>query len=387
MGEVPELTHGMAARQTIERYHIKFYGGKFFAFEPDHITNNGNGYHIVDKTQLKVHIHKSYNEWQIKNPGSKDVKTSFINEVVSYIERDGYITEYDINTNLIYVNNGILDTQKMELIESIPDLFVPIRIPVTFDANARCPNIDAFFRDIMSDKKSGKQCDEVDILTLEEMFGYLLEPTYFIRKGIILLGNGHNGKTTCFNLMSEFCGYDNISRLDLYAFSDRFSLPELHNKLANIGDDFGKDKLQGQARGLIKQLTGNVKQLMVRRMRSNPFNFFSRAKMYFGCNDLPSVKLSDQAFIERWVILKLTNEYPDNKTFLQTLTSEKELSGLLNRALEGLIRLRKQKQFSKSESQDYGELRAMFEKAHVHDSRVIRSDQLVAIPLSFERRK
>lgn len=386
MSEGPELTHGTAARQTIERYHIKFYGGKFFAFEPDHVVGNTDGYHVVDRAQLKVHVHKSYNEWQVKNPGSKDVKTSFINEVVSYIERDGYTTEYDVNVNLIYVNNGILDTQKIELMKSTPDLFVPIRIPVTFDPNAKCPNIDSFFIDIVTDKKSGKQYDEADVLTLEEMFGYLLEPTYFIRKGVILLGNGHNGKTTCFNIVSEFCGYDNVSRLDLYAFSDRFSIPELHNKLVNIGDDFGKDKLQGQARGLIKQLTGNVKQLMARRMRSNPFNFFSRAKMYFGCNELPSVKLSDQAFIERWVIMKLFNEYPDNKTFLDALITESELSGLLNRALEGLMRLREQKQFSKSESQGYKELRTMFERAHTQDSRVVRSDQLVTIPLNFGKR-
>lgn len=387
MDEVPELTHGMAARQTIEKYHIKFYGGKFFAFEHDRIVNNSDGYHVVDKTQLKVHIHNSYNEWRINNPGSKDVKTSFINEVVSYMERDGYIAEGTIDTSFIYVNNGILDTHNTKLVESTPELFVPIRIPVTFDPNAKCPNIDSFFMDIVSDKKSDKPYNEVDVLSLEEMFGYLLEPTYFIRKGVILLGNGHNGKTTCFNLMSEFCGYDNVSRLDLYAFSDRFSIPELHNKLVNIGDDFGKDKLQGQARGLIKQLTGNVKQLMARRMRSNPFPFFSRAKMYFGCNELPSVKLSDQAFIERWVILRLLNEYPDSKTFLQALTTESELSGLLNRALEGLGRLREQKQFSKSETQGYRELRTMFERAHVPDARVVKSEQLLTIPLNFGKKK
>jgi phage/plasmid-associated DNA primase len=154
----------------------------------------------------------------------------------------------------------------------------------------------------------------------------------------------------------------------------------------NIGDDFGKDKLQGQARGLIKQLTGNVRQLMARRMRSNPFNLFSRAKMYFGCNELPSVKLSDQAFIERWVILRLVNEYPDNKTFLDSLITESELSGLLNRALEGLKRLREQKQFSKSENQGYKELRAMFERAHVPDARVVRNDQLIAVPLNFRKK-
>jgi putative DNA primase/helicase len=386
MSEGPELTHGAAARQTIERYHIKFYGGKFFAFEQGRVADNTDGYRVVDRTQLKVNIHYSYNEWQSKNPGAKDVKTSFINEVVSYIERDGYIEEGMVDTNLIYVNNGILDMRKMELVKSTPDLFVPIRIPVTFDPDAKCPNIDDFFIDIMTDKKSGKMYDEIDVLTLEEMFGYLLEPTHFIRKGAILLGNGHNGKTTCFNLMSEFCGNDNVSRLDLYAFSDRFSIPELHNKLVNIGDDFGKDKLQGQARGLIKQLTGNVRQLMARRMRSNPFNLFSRAKMYFGCNELPSVKLSDQAFIERWVILRLVNEYPDNKTFLDSLITESELSGLLNRALEGLKRLREQKQFSKSENQGYKELRAMFERAHVPDARVVRNDQLIAVPLNFRKK-
>jgi hypothetical protein len=181
-------------------------------------------------------------------------------------------------------------------------------------------------------------------------------------------------------LLSEFVGLENISGLSIYDFSDRFSIPELHNKLVNIRDELGQDKLSSHARSLLKEIAGGSKQMQVRKMRADPFYFFCRTKLYFGCNNLPSIKMYDTAFIERWVILTLVNRYPDNQDFVKTITSPEELSGLLNKALAALIRLREQKMFSKGKTQSVQNLTDMFQKAVIPDKRVLSPEVLTAMP-------
>lgn len=380
----PELSHGEVARRVLKQFHIRFHKGKVYEFK-----NDGEivGYVAVSDRQLEADIHRSYNEWRVQ-VGGKDISTGFIKEVVRYLERELY-SESQADSNYIYLNNGMLDISELKVISVTPDIFVPFRIPITYDSDAVCPNIDAFFLDITTDKRGSGESggksrnvvhDENDVLTLEEMFGYALEVgSQFNKKGIILLGHRHSGKTTVFNLMSAFLGNDNISRLDLYAFADRFSIPSLVGKLVNIGDDFGKDRLNGQARGLLKQLIGGAKELMVRKIRGNAVAFEPTTKIYFGCNELPSIKMTDDGFIDRWNILIFVNHYPINRNFLKGLTTPGELSGLLNKAMDGLKRLRDNEQFSKGKTQSYDDLYKSFDEAKILDKRRLGPEHIVQV--------
>lgn len=383
----PELSHGEVARRVLKQFHIRFHKGKVYEFKDN--GNNGKivGYVAVSDRQLEADIHRSYNEWRVQVKG-KDVSTGFIKEVVRYLERELY-SESQSDSNYIYLNNGMLDILELKVIPVTPDIFAPFRIPITYDSRAKCPNIDAFFLDITTDKKykkdnkgmmKGSEHDDNDVLTLEEMFGYALEVgTQFNKKGIILLGHRHSGKTTVFNLMTAFLGGGNISRLDLYAFADRFSIPSLVGRLVNIGDDFGKDRLNGQARGLLKQLIGGTKELMVRKIRGNAVSFEPTTKIYFGCNELPSIKMTDDGFIDRWNILIFVNHYPINRNFLNGLTTPEELSGLLNKAIDGLRRLRDNEQFSKSKTQSYDDLYRLFDEAKILDKRRLGPEHIVNV--------
>lgn len=374
-----EISHGLIARDILKKYPIKFWGQKHYVYGSD---DGKSGYVLVGHQILKKDIQKIFNNLRERTNAVQEIRTSFINEVIAYIEREGYITDQEINNDLIYVNNGILDTSSCELIENTPDIFVPIRIPVTFDPDAKCPAIDAFLRDITTDKSGKTKYDENDLLTLYEMFGYLLDPGYSIRKACMLTGGGHNGKTTYYNVMTDFCGKNNISRVSLYDFSNRFASSELHNKLVNIKPDLGHDKLNGHARGMLKELTGGEREIMAEKKRRDHFYFFSRAKMYFGANEPPSSNTIDRAFIERWVIIELNNEYPDDPKFLQSLTTKEELSGLLNRALEALKRLRRQRYFSKTKSQGYRQLYDIFDRARIRDRRIVKSEDILKLPMS-----
>lgn len=267
----------------------------------------------------------------------------------------------NINEDLIGVNNGILNTRTGELVEPTPEIFVPIRIPVTYNKEAICPEIDNFFKDITTDKRTGIQ-NENDLLSLYEMVGYILEPDYPIKKAIMLKGPGSSGKSIMLNLLFKFCG-KHFSALDFKDLGNRFAIVNLENKLCNIKDDLGYSLLNEHAHAMFKQLTSGSCSITVKGVRQDYSQFENRAKFYFACIHLPKVKLSDRVFIERWVIINLPNSYTRNPEFLSKLTSESELSGLLNAALEAKDRLIKQGMFSKSKEQDFEELHRMFKSA------------------------
>jgi hypothetical protein len=391
------VSHALIVKGIIDASNIKFYLGKFYEYKKD---GPKVGYFIVDELQLRVDIQIAYKKYKELNKGiiTKDCTTGFVNECMNYLKREVYISESTINLNYMYVNNGILDVQNYKLIDTTPDIFCAIRLPVTFDDSAKCPNILKFFGDITMDDGSvirkdikGKALDRVvhdenDPLTLEEMCGYVLDSTNFVKKGIILLGHRHSGKTTYFNLLTELVGAENTSTLDLYQFGDKFSIPGTVDKLVNIGDDFGKDKLDGKTRGLLKKSLGNPAQMSTRRAHSSVLiDYIPRTKIYFAGNDLPSIKMYDDAFIDRWHILTFLNEYPINTEFFKTLTTPEEMSGLLNVALVALARIRKNLAFSKVKTQNVDHLYKMFEAAHKRDSRILSSNILLNLCMNCKK--
>lgn len=400
MAERPVYDHDLLATDVINRQHIKVFGKTFYAYNGDP-KYGPLGYNVISDDQLRSYLHKQHAHLihVAATKGDKDgVKTlykastaAYITEVVKYMRREVFIQESNASPDHIYVNNGILDTRAGKLIDPTPDIFVATRIPVTFDPDATCPAIDHFIKDITTDNGSHiedgggshvkVEHDPNDVLTLEEMFGYALEPTYFVKKAIILLGKRHSGKTTYFSVMHKFLGKSNVSTLDLYQFGDRFSVPMIVGKLANIGDDFGRSKLTTQAMGLLKQLTGNTSWNSTRKARtSDGIDYIANIKIYFGGNNLPSVTEFDDAFIDRWHILQFQNHYPINGKFRGTLLTDSEMSGLLNKALLGLRRLRENEAFSKFNTQRYRDLFEMFKAAKMRDSRILSEKDIIQMP-------
>lgn len=384
MPVVEELTAGMVARAIIKKYNPKNYGAKYFVYLTDNklgfdFGNGKSGYVEVDKKKLLQYIWKSSRklkkDYAAEKP--KEIAKPFVNAVLYYLEQEGLIVETDIDGNLLYVNNGILDTRSHELVADTPDKFVPLRIPVTFNKKIEVPkNIDYFYNDIVREKDDlgnyiGRKEDfSDDVHTLYEGSGFLLDPGYPIHKAMLFTGEGHNGKDTYLNLQIDFVGPNNHAAISLYDLQDRFSTIELHNIMFNSRGDLGYHNLNRHAMGQIKDLTGGSREIMARHIRQDHYvKFHNRAKFYFAMNKLPSIYLDDKAFIERWVIMYFPNIYADDDTFPEKLKQPDELSGLLNQSLEALGILKKQKKFTKSKTQDYSELLELFEEAKMYDVR------------------
>lgn len=86
------------------------------------------------------------------------------------------------------------------------------------------------------------------------------------------------------------------------------------------------------------------------------FSFENRAKLIFSTNMPPKINDEDSlAFWRRWIIIPFPSQFLGDhadKRLLEKLTTEQELSGLLNLAVNGLKRLRENGDFSYGSSPD-----------------------------------
>jgi hypothetical protein len=122
------------------------------------------------------------------------------------------------------VANGMLDWRTGELRPHAPEFLSIIQSPVAWNPDAACPATDTFLSEVLpSDAQR----------FAKEVVGYTLLPAAPLRKAILLLGSGSNGKTTLLSQLRRLLGRRNVSSVPLQAFGEsRFASAEVYGKLA-----------------------------------------------------------------------------------------------------------------------------------------------------------
>ena len=278
--------------------------------------------------------------------GGRRVSTRSVSEAVGHVERKRYVDRsiFDNNEHEIALQNGVLNTTTFEFTEHSPDRYFLQKIPVAYDPSAECPMFTGFLENVLPDK------NERD--SIIELFGYCLVKNYSIQRWFMFYGSGGNGKGTLLSVLSAFLGHDNVSTVELQNFDRNFTLAELYGKLANIAGDLSHRDLEYS--GKLKGLTGGDRLLAERKFQ-NPFNFVNHAKLIFSANELPRTHDETIAFWRRVMLFNFKKTFignDDTKNYHKFLTTESELSGILNLAIEGLQRLNDNMDFSKKTSID-----------------------------------
>jgi putative DNA primase/helicase len=119
----------------------------------------------------------------------------------------------------------------------------------------------------------------------------------------------------------------------------------LHGKLANICADLKAEKLTNT--GTFKMLVSGD-TIRAQKKHSQPFDFRNVAKLIFSANEIPESNDQTYAYFKRWIILLFDRVFQgeDKDTnLIEKLTTEGELSGLLNLAIIALKQLIKDNGF------------------------------------------
>lgn len=282
-------------------------------------------------------------------------------EVDTFIDLDDFFKEKYIFE--IPVKNGILNIYTREIKPFSPEKIFFNKMPVEYNSNSICPQIEKFLNDVLP--------IEEDKEVFFEIGGFCLMNEYKYEKAFMFVGSGRNGKDKSEELIKRIMGVENCSAVPLQQLNDDFVIAELFGKKVNLAGEISNQDLKDT--NMFKALTGRSLISAKRKYLSN-ISFVNKAKFVFACNELPMVYDLSRGFWDRWVLLQFPHTFvtkeeleqqKDKKTFklkdddiISKITTEEELSGLLNKFLEGLDRLNLNKRFSQTKGTE--EIKALW---------------------------
>lgn len=286
-----------------------------------------------------------------------------VNKVIAKIEADTFIDAEEFfkkeqeNIWEIPTQNGILNIKTRILSPFTPEKYFFNKINASYIPGADCPKIEKFLSEVLS--------NEENINVAYETVGHTLIKKYLVQAAVFLYGGGENAKGVFESLIRNFLGVENCSSLPLGQLTpESFSCCELFGKLANLAGDISNADFKNTGR--FKELTSGTDLIAAKRKFQRDLFFVNYAKFFNGFNEFPRVYDHSHGFWRRCVILEFPyrfvkeSEYKklEDKTnvkladteIINKLITPEELSGFLNRCLDGLSRILKNKEFSYTKS-------------------------------------
>jgi P4 family phage/plasmid primase-like protien len=297
----------------LERYHLKYAADVLWVYRDGVYRSDG-------EQSVKAEAQALLGELRTEG---------HIQETLRYIEVATATTMPEPNLEFINVKNGRLEWRTKTLHPHTPEYFEVVQLPMDYDPKACCPSCDQYLETTLT--------PEVARLA-EELWGNCLIPDTRHEKAGMLTGEGENGKSVFIDLLTALLGQDNVSHVALQDLEEnRFRAAELFGKLGNFFADLDSRTLRSSS--MFKTLvTGDP--ITAERKFGQPFTFRNYARLIFSCNKIPDSRDRTYAFYRRWLVI------PFEKTFTGKEADKglrvklyAELSGVLNRALEGLQRL------------------------------------------------
>jgi putative DNA primase/helicase len=265
-------------------------------------------------------------------------------EIVAYLAITSPELWEEPPAGVVNVRNGLLDVKTGKLRQHSPAHLSPVQIAAAYDPDARCPEIDAFIEGSIPDL--GPLFDEIT--------GYLVTADNRFQRAIMLTGQGGTGKSTATRTWRALLGHENVSTVSLHKLDeDRFATADLYGKLANVFADLPSRALTSSE--VFKTITGGD-AIRGERKHGQPFSWTPFARLIFSANETPPTADNSDAYFERWLVLPFERKFrgttQEDPNLSEKLTAPGELSGLLNRALDGLSRLHRQGGFSHAKASD-----------------------------------
>jgi len=267
------------------------------------------------------------------------------NEVIHAIKRRNFVEreELDGDPNILNFENGLFNIDNVKLSEHTPEYFSRNQFSFEYDENAKCPVFDKFLESSLPDEVKRENI-------LEDMASCFL-PQINLKKIILYVGEGYNGKSVLTNVLTKMLGgKDNVSNVSLKQFSRPFSMANLEGKLANIHSDIDKGSV-GSLADL--KVASSEDPLFIERKGKDGYTIEQKPKLIFACNQPPTLDEDTVAIYGRLRITEWEEEFlPNNPKTDPDITNKilDEFSGIFNKLVPYIIKLKQNKKFTNEES-------------------------------------
>lgn len=246
---------------------------------------------------------------------------------------------------MLVAPNGTYFVKKDTLKKHSPSHYATRRISVSVDPSAKCPlwldMLDRMFEDYNDE-------DRREIVTfMQQWFGVAVvasqevRETRDLRRGLILYGLARTGKTTIADVLRELLGSSRVVAPSIDSLRGEFGRSVLLGASALIADDGIGLGSKADTTILKPLITGE--RMTVNRKYMLPVEYSFNGPVLFTTNTLPKIDDDTDATFDRLVVLNMTRQFTkDDKRHLlghssgiRMLTAKKQMSGVLNWALEG----------------------------------------------------
>ena len=373
---LPLLTRDHLAKNTLE--FLRFGWPDLRRCRDEFVTYERGAYHSVENAQVRSAVREFLDAALVRQPRKRRTKDGESEasgfEVVPFRPFNKDVAElyHALEDNLYMANpeppcwingrngppaaecialqNGILHAPKRRLLPPSPHFFTFNALDFDFDPAAACPKWRETLNQYWPAKDDGSPADEA--LLLQEIFGYLLLPWTDLQKIFVFLGAGRNGKGTVARVLARLLGQRNVTAPTMSSLSDpRFGREPLIGKLAGIVGEaaFGRGDDRVVASAFIKSVSGEDVVEIGRKFKSAWVGTLA-LRFLFLANTMPGFVDDSPAFGMRTIALRFSRSFADQP---DTGLSDKlngELPGILNWALEGYDRLRRNRRFTTPES-------------------------------------
>lgn len=256
-------------------------------------------------------------------------------------DRAGYSIAF---ANGIATLDDLVQSRQECLRHHSPQWFSEVSLPYKYDPDAGCPLwTDMLFKNLEGD------CERESLL--QEFAGYCLTCSTEYHTMLFLTGDGGNGKSCVLAGLMGMLGRQNVSNLSLNDMGEKFKLPRLNGKLANICADLSETSRACE--GTLKKLISGD-PLEFEEKYKGSYTAVPTAKLIFSTNSLPRFHDRSGGLWRRVKIMPFNRKVTDSERITgmdsaDWWLSKGELPGIFNWALLGLKRLREQAVFSRSE--------------------------------------
>lgn len=316
-------------------------GGELRACDEDGVWNNAGTQALREK--LRSPLQERY--------------TSSLREKTKEQLLAGGVTDrsaFGMPSGKVALNNGLLDLQTGEIRPIRPKDRVLWKLPTEYDPDAECPQFRRALREWLPNAESRKK--------VQEFVGYTLDFDNTEHDVMLMLiGPTRTGKSTFLNVIRALFGEDNITHMSIqYLANDKWGIAELEQTPINIRHDLDSSDIRNA--GVVKELASG-EPMKAERKNQDPYSVHPRTKHMFSANRVPECTHSDDAFYNRWLMIEFDQQVPgdqQDRKLCERLTTQRELSGVLNWAIEGYQRLQNQGRFTAECTPD--ETRALWQK-------------------------
>jgi len=237
---------------------------------------------------------------------------------------------FNYDPDKVLVKNGVLDLVTWTLTPFSPAYGFTRRLNVTYD-----PAVDdTFMRNYLSDIVATDR----DIALLTQMGAQAITQMQIKKSYVCFNKSGNNGKSTFLSFMRDFLGPGNVSSVTLQDLcKGGFRTANIEGKLANIQPDLPKGTIWDDS--TFKAVTGNDTTIIEPKYKQG-YEYLNSAPLLFGCNELPTIDTSSNAFYNRIYLIEFPNQFAVDPKFNESLFTEKNKSAFLNLVLEAVRELK-----------------------------------------------